>query len=39
MAGRKLQIGNLSLVHREKGLFFSVYVDDKKIDTYEGATS
>ena len=28
MAGRKFQIGN---VHREKGLFLSVYVDDIKL--------
>ena len=31
MAGRKFQIGNVSLYHREKGLFFSVYVDDIKL--------
>ena len=28
MAGRKFQIGNVLFVHREKGLFLSVYVDD-----------
>ena len=31
MAGRKFQIGNVSFVHREKGLFLSVYVDDIKL--------
>ena len=31
MDGRKFQIGNVSLVHREKGLFLSVYVDDIKL--------
>ena len=30
MAGRKFQIGNV-FVHREKGLFLSVYVDDIKL--------
>ena len=27
----KIQIGNVSLVHSEKGLFLSVYVDDLKL--------
>ena len=32
IAGRKFQIGNVSFfVHREKGLFLSVYVDDIKL--------
>ena len=31
MDGRKFQIGNVSFVHREKGLFLSVYVDDIKL--------
>ena len=31
MAGGKFQIGNVSFVHREKGLFLSVYVDDIKL--------
>ena len=31
MTGRKFQIGNVSLYHREKGLFLSVYVDDIKL--------
>ena len=31
MAGRKFQIVNVSFVHREKGLFLSVYVDDIKL--------
>ena len=31
MPGRKFQIGNVSFVHREKGLFLSVYVDDIKL--------
>ena len=30
MAGRKFQIGNV-FVHREKGLFLSVYVDYIKL--------
>ena len=30
MAGRKFQIGNV-FVHREKGIFLSVYVDDIKL--------
>ena len=29
--GEKFQIGNVSFVHREKGLFLSVYVDDIKL--------
>ena len=32
MTGRKFQIGNVSFVQREKGLFFSLYVDDFKLD-------
>ena len=31
MTGRKFQIGNVSLKHREKGFFLSVYVDDIKL--------
>ena len=31
MAGRKFQIGNVLFIHREKGLFLSVYVDDIKL--------
>ena len=31
MAGRKFQIGNGLFVHREQGLFLSVYVDDIKM--------
>ena len=31
MAGRKFQIGECLFVHREKGLFLSVYVDDIKL--------
>ena len=31
MAGRKFQIWNGLFVHREKGLFLSVYVDDVKL--------
>ena len=31
MAGRKFQIGNV-FVHREKGLFLSMHVDDIKLD-------
>ena len=31
MDGRKFQIVNVSFVHREKGLFLSVYVDDIKL--------
>ena len=31
MAGRKFQIGNGLFVHREKGLFLSVYVGDIKL--------
>ena len=32
MDGRKFQLGNVSFfVHREKGLFLSVYVDDMKL--------
>ena len=31
MAGRKFQIGNVSLYIVKKGLFLSVYVDDIKI--------
>ena len=31
MAGRKFQIGNGLFVHREKGLFLSVYVVDIKL--------
>ena len=31
MDGRKFQIGNVSLFHREKGLLLSVYVDDIKL--------
>ena len=31
MAGRKFQIGNVSLCNIKKGLFFSVYVDDIKL--------
>ena len=31
MAGRKFQIRNVSFVHRQKGLFLSVYVDDIKL--------
>ena len=31
MAGRKFQIGNVLFVHREKGLFLSVYVDVIKL--------
>ena len=29
--GEGFRIGNVSFVHREKGLFLSVYVDDIKI--------
>ena len=31
MAGRKFQFGNVLIVHREKGLFLSVCVDDIKV--------
>ena len=31
MAGRKFQIGDCLFVHREKGLFLSVYVDEIKL--------
>ena len=31
MAGRRFQIGNVCFVHREKGLFLSVHVDDIKL--------
>ena len=31
MAGRKFQIGNVSLYILKKGLFLSVYVDDIKL--------
>ena len=31
MAGRKFQIVNVFFVHRQKGLFLSVYVDDLKL--------
>ena len=29
--GRKFPVGNVLFVHREKGLFLSVYVDDIKL--------
>ena len=31
MVGKRFQIGNCLFVHREKGLFLSVYVDDIKL--------